>query len=132
MSAHRTLLRVQRITDTVARIGSEDLGERLPEPINSDEISRLAKTFNHMLDRIQSSVNELRSVTDAVAHDLKSPVTSIRGALESVLSSEPNEKWRDSVGEAIEGVDQTSELTGHHAGCCGSAGWGTAAGSQRG
>jgi signal transduction histidine kinase len=106
MSAHRTLLRVQRITDTVAQIGSEDLGKRLPEPVSSDEISRLAKTFNHMLDRLQSSVNELRSVTDAVAHDLKSPLTSIRGALESVLSSEPNEKWRDSVGDAIEGVDR--------------------------
>ena len=107
MSAYRTLLRVQRITDTVARIGSQDLRERLPEPVNSDEISRLAKTFNHMLDRIQSSVNELRSVTDGVAHDLKSPVTSIRGALESALSSsEPNEKWRDSVGDAIEGLDR--------------------------
>jgi len=106
MSARRTLLRVQRITDTVARIGSEDLRERLPEPVNSDEISRLAKTFNHMLDRIQSSVNELRSVTDAVAHDLKSPLTSIRGALESVLSSQPSEQWRDSVGDAIEGVDR--------------------------
>ena len=78
----------------------------MPQPVNSDEISRLAKTFNHMLDRIQSSVNELRSVTDAVAHDLKSPVTSIRGTLESVLSSEPNEKWRDSVGDAIEGLDR--------------------------
>ena len=106
LSARRTLLRVQRITDTVAGIGSKDLGERLPQPINSDEISRLAKTFNHMLDRIQSSVNELRSVTDSVAHDLKSPLTSIRGALESVLTSEPNEKWRDSVGDAIEGVDR--------------------------
>jgi signal transduction histidine kinase len=107
MSGYRTLLRVQRITDTVARIGSADLGERLPEPVNSDEISRLTRTFNHMLDRMQSSVNELRSVTDAVAHDLKSPVTSIRGALESVLSSsEPNEKWRDSVGDAIEGLDR--------------------------
>jgi len=106
MSAHRTLLRVQRITDTVARIGSEDLKERLPQPVNSDEISRLAETFNHMLDRIQSSVNELRSVTDAVAHDLKSPLTSIRGELESVLSSEPSESWRDSVGDAIEGVDR--------------------------
>jgi signal transduction histidine kinase len=105
-SARRTLNRVQRITDTVAGIGSEDLAERLPEPINSDEISRLAKTFNHMLDRIQSSVSELRSVTDSIAHDLKSPLTSIRGALESVLSSEPNEKWRDSVGDAIEGVDR--------------------------
>jgi signal transduction histidine kinase len=107
MSAHRTLLRVQHITDTVAQIGSQDLGKRLPEPVSSDEISRLAKTFNHMLDRMQTSVNELRSVTDAVAHDLKSPVTSIRGALESALSSsEPNEKWRDSVGEAIEGLDR--------------------------
>ena len=47
------------------------------------------------LDRLQSSVNELRSVTDAIAPDLKSPLTSIRGALESVLSSEHNEKWRD-------------------------------------
>jgi signal transduction histidine kinase len=106
MSARRTLLRVQRITDAVARIGSEGLRERLPQPVDSDEIARLAKTFNHMLDRIQSSVNELRSVTDAVAHDLKSPVTSIRGALESVLSSEPSEKWRDSVGDAIEGLDR--------------------------
>jgi signal transduction histidine kinase len=106
ISARRTLLRVQRITDTVARIGSEDLGKRLPEPLNSDEISRLAKTFNHMLDRMQSSVNELRSVTDAVAHDLKSPVTSIRGALESLLSGVPNEKWRDSVGDAVEGLDR--------------------------
>jgi signal transduction histidine kinase len=106
MSAHRTLLRVQRITDTVARIGSEDLRERLPEPVNSDEISRLAQTFNRMLDRIQSSVNELRSVTDAVAHDLKSPVTSIRGSLESVLCGEPNEKWRDAVGDAVEGLDR--------------------------
>jgi signal transduction histidine kinase len=105
-SAYRTLRRVQSITDTVARIGSEDLGERLPQPVNSDEISRLAKTFNHMLDRIQSSVNELRSVTDTVAHDLKSPITSIRGTLETILSDEPNEKWRDSLGDAVEGLDR--------------------------
>ena len=58
-SARRTLHRVEEITETVARIGTEDLHERLPEPVNSDEISRLAKTFNHMLDRLQASVNEL-------------------------------------------------------------------------
>lgn len=110
VSAHRTLSRVERISETVGRIGSEDLGERLPEPTNSDEISRLAKTFNRMLDRIQSSVTELRLVTDAVAHDTKSPVTSIRGKLESVLSSEPNEQWRDSICEAIEGLDRLSNM----------------------
>jgi signal transduction histidine kinase len=109
-SARRTLLRVERITETVARIGTEDLEERLPEPVNSDEISRLAKTFNRMLDRLQSSVNQLRTVTGAVAHDLKSPVTLIRGTLESALCDEGNEKWRDSVGEAIEGLDRLSHL----------------------
>jgi signal transduction histidine kinase len=106
MSARRTLRRVEHITETVARIGSEDLRERLPESASRDEIARLAKTFNLMLNRIQSSVNELRSVTDAVAHDLKSPVTSIRGTLESALCKEPNETWRDSVGQAIEDLDR--------------------------
>jgi signal transduction histidine kinase len=63
-----------------------------------------------MLDRLQSSVNQLRTVTGAVAHDLKSPVTLIRGTLESALCDEGNEKWRDSVGEAIEGLDRLSQL----------------------
>jgi methyl-accepting chemotaxis protein len=57
LSARRTLLRVEHITETVAKIGSEELGDRLPESASRDEISRLAKTFNLMLDRIQSSVN---------------------------------------------------------------------------
>jgi signal transduction histidine kinase len=110
LSTRRTLRRVERITETVARIGSEGLDERLPEPAGSDEISRLAKTFNHMLERVQASVKQLRSVTDGVAHDLKSPVTSIRGTLESALSAENGEQWRDSVGQAIEGLDRMSAL----------------------
>lgn len=110
LSTRRTLQRVERISETVARIGSQDLDERLPEPANSDEISRLAKTFNHMLGRIQESVNQLRTVTDAVAHDLKSPVTSIRGILEGALSADSSEQWRDAVGQAIEGLDRMSSL----------------------
>lgn len=109
-SARRTLRRVESITETVARIGTEKLDERLPEPMNSDEISRLAETFNHMLDRLQASVNQLRTVTGSVAHDLKSPVTLIRGTLEAALCNEGNEKWRDSVGAAIESLDQLLQL----------------------
>jgi methyl-accepting chemotaxis protein len=105
-SARRTLLRVERITEAVARMGSEDLKERLPESKNSDEIARLSETFNHMLDRIQSSVGQLRAVTDAVAHDLKSPVTSIRGTLESAVCDGTTERLQESVGEAIEGLDR--------------------------
>ncbi|MGA9056076.1 MAG: HAMP domain-containing sensor histidine kinase [Terriglobia bacterium] len=90
--------------------GYEGLDERLPEPAGSDEISRLAKTFNRMLERVQASVKQLRAVTDAVAHDLKSPVTSIRETLESALSAENGDQWRDSVAQAIEGLDRMSAL----------------------
>ena len=71
-------MRVERITETVDHIGSDDLSSRLPVSNSSDEIARLSATFNRMLDRIEASVNQLRLITDSVAHDMKSPVTSIQ------------------------------------------------------
>ena len=110
MAAYRTLSRVERISDTVSRIGSDDLGNRLPEGHYPDEISRLSNTFNKMLDRIQSSVHQLRILTDSVAHDLKSPVTSIRGILEVALAQTDRAQVQEQVAEAIEGLDRLSEM----------------------
>jgi signal transduction histidine kinase len=110
VSAHRLLSRIERISDTVARIGTDDLGRRLPDSERSDEISRLSRTFNHMLDRIQASVKQLRIVTDSVAHDLKSPVTWIRGRLEVALSNNDDSSWREPVAEAVEGLDRMAQL----------------------
>src|SRR5215468_8099004 len=110
VSAHGTLLRVENITETVARIGSDDLSSRLPESSSSDEISRLSSTFNQMLDRIQTSVGQLRTLTDSVAHDMKSPVTGIRGRLEVALSTTQENQWRELVAEAIDQLDHLSHL----------------------
>lgn len=107
--AYRTLRRVEGITATAANI-SEDLSARLPEAHGQDEISRLSRTFNHMLDRIQSSVNQMRALTDSIAHDLKSPVTSIRGKLEVALSKDLDSEWQEPVAEAIEGLDRLAQL----------------------
>src|ERR1035438_3115528 len=63
-----------------------------------------------MLDRLQASVSQLRTVTGGIAHDLKSPVTLIRGTLEFALCNEGNDKWRNSVGEAIEELDRLLQL----------------------
>jgi signal transduction histidine kinase len=103
--AYRTLMRVERITETVDHIGSDDLSSRLPVSNSSDEIARLSATFNRMLDRIEASVSQLRLITDSVAHDMKSPVTSIRGSLEVALFDGRDGKWRDSVETAIESLD---------------------------
>ncbi len=109
MGAFRTLQRVERISATVDRIGTEDLGKRLPEAEADDEISRLSRTFNRMLDRIQRSVNQIRIVTDSVAHDLKSPVTTIRGSLEVALLHGDSEDWRERVADAVEKLDRLSQ-----------------------
>jgi signal transduction histidine kinase len=109
-SARGTLLRVEHISETVARIGTADLSSRLPESRSADEISRLSSTFNQMLDRIQASVKQLRTVTDSVAHDMKSPVTAIRGRLEVALSTTDNGHWHELVAEAIDGLDRLSHL----------------------
>ena len=110
VAASRTLARVERISDTVANMGSDDLSSRLSEGKHPDEITRLSRTFNRMLDRIQASVNQLRVLTDSVAHDLKSPVTSIRGSLEVALSDGSQGPWRERVAEAIDGLDRLSTL----------------------
>ncbi len=91
-------------------MGSDDLSSRLQEGPHPDEITRLSSTFNRMLDRIQASVHQMRILTDSVAHDLKSPVTSIRGSLEVALSSGSPEQLRESMAEAIEGLDRLSQL----------------------
>ena len=109
-SARGTLRRVEHISETVAKIGTDDLSTRLPENRSADEISRLSSTFNQMLDRIQASVNQLRTVTDSVAHDLKSPVTSIRGKLEVALSTTDEERSRELVAQAIDGLDRLSNM----------------------
>jgi signal transduction histidine kinase len=63
-----------------------------------------------MLDRIQASVHQLRAVTDSVAHDMKSPVTAIRGRLEVALSTTDQDRWREHVVEAVDGLDRLSHL----------------------
>ena len=51
----------------------------------NDEIAQLARTLNKMLDRIENSVNQLHTITNSLAHDLRSPMMAIRGKLELAL-----------------------------------------------
>ncbi|MBT9332812.1 sensor histidine kinase [Paracidobacterium acidisoli] len=108
LGLRRMLKRVDAITGTAASIRTHDLSTRVPVGMQQDEIARLARTFNNMLERISASVNQLRTLTDSVAHDLKSPITSVRGSLEIALSLEDEEFSRDLVAKAIESLDHLS------------------------
>ncbi len=83
----KTMEGVERVTETAQRIGKEGLGHRVQSGKEGIEIERLAETFNNMLDRIERLMLELRDFTNNVAHDLRTPITRIRGFAEMSLSN---------------------------------------------
>jgi heavy metal sensor kinase len=85
--AMRAVSGVKAITRTAQDISAETLSKRVPVKGRKDEIDQLAMTFNQMLDRIESLVAEVRQMSDDIAHDLKSPLTRIRGMAEIALAN---------------------------------------------
>lgn len=109
-SSRRMLRRVQKITETAAHIGQENLSSRVIVGANRDEIAHLASTLNHMLDRIESSVRQLHTITDSLAHDLRSPMMAIRGKLELALLAESEEARVEPMAAALEEIDKLSNF----------------------
>jgi signal transduction histidine kinase len=106
LSARRILRRVEEITEAAGRIGSSDLHRRVPQAQGRDEIAGLASTFNAMLGRLEASMEQLRTLGDALAHDLRSPVTSIRGNLELALTSGDERRLQEAAAGSLEGLDR--------------------------
>jgi signal transduction histidine kinase len=106
----RMLSHVGRITQAASRIGHSDLSERVPITRRNDEVSQLAQTLNGMLDRIESSMHQLHTITDALAHDLRSPLTAIRGKLEMSLSRTEDEEQTEPIVSAIEELDRLTDF----------------------
>ena len=74
--------RARTIGNVAARIAAGELSQRLDEKSEGEGFGRLAASINAMLARIEELVEELRIVTDSLAHDLRSPLTRIRANIE--------------------------------------------------
>jgi heavy metal sensor kinase len=85
--SRRAVAGVEEITRTARSISGGTLEKRVPVKDKGDEIDELAMTFNQMLDRIQTLVTEIKEMGDNIAHDLKSPLTRIRGTVEITLTA---------------------------------------------
>jgi signal transduction histidine kinase len=108
--ARRMLRHVRDITEAASQIGHSDLNTRVPISDRNDEIAQLAHTLNRMLDRIESSIRQLHTITDSLAHDLRSPLTAIRGKLEMSLASAVDEEQAEPIVSAIEEIDRLTEF----------------------
>jgi two-component system, OmpR family, sensor kinase len=88
--AERVLRPVDELTRTARAISETDLSRRIPVR-GHDEISRLADTFNAMLDRLQTAFETHRRFADETGHELKTPITIIRGHIE-LMGDDPEER----------------------------------------
>jgi len=78
----RTVGRIEAINATSRAIMQSGLDKRIPLRGTNDEWDRVAENLNLMLDRIETLMGEVKQVSDNVAHDLRTPLTRVRGRLE--------------------------------------------------
>lgn len=85
--------RIQGIAAVANRISGRDLSRRVPLSGAGDAFDRLGQQINAMLDRISALMEELRLLTDSLAHDLRSPVSRLRSAAHAAAqTSDPKEQ----------------------------------------
>jgi two-component system sensor histidine kinase MprB len=78
---------VTRLTDTAERVSATgDLTYRIDVPPTADELSRLARTFNTMLDSLERSVASQRRLVADASHELRTPITSVRTNIDLLMS----------------------------------------------
>lgn len=109
----RLLGSVRRLTRTAADIGMRgELGVRLDDEQGGDEVGAMAATFNVMIDKIDSAVSLQRQMMSDVSHQLRSPITVMRGHLD-VLNRGPLDdpvQNRETIVTVIEELDGMSRL----------------------
>jgi signal transduction histidine kinase len=100
---------INRITAAANKITINNMHERLPELKAKDELSRLTETLNAMLDRLEVSFNEVKRFTSDASHELKTPLTILRGELELALNAD--EEKQDFIMTIASSLDEVIRLT---------------------
>ena len=102
----RTVGRIEQINATSRAIMQSGLDRRIPLRGSHDEWDRVAENLNLMLDRIETLMGEVKQVSDNVAHDLRTPLTRMRGRLEKAyLRPRLGEDGQLLIGDTIADLD---------------------------
>jgi len=102
--------RVSRIVAVTDQITARDLSRRIPLAGGGDAFDRLGQQINEMLDRIGALMEELRMVTDSLAHDLRSPVSRLQSAAHAAAeTSDPGERDQQ-LGNVVRQADSLMRI----------------------
>lgn len=102
-----TIQPLTKIADTVSVISSENLNLRVHEIKGDDELSVLTKSINGFLDRIHASIEKEKQFTANASHQLRTPLTAIKGNLEVLLRRKRSaEEYEQQIQETVDRIDR--------------------------
>ncbi len=107
--AQRSLRPVRDLAGVMRRITrTGKIDARVPTRQTGDELDELAGQFNELLGAIESSVDRMRSALDTIAHELRTPMTRLRGTAEVALRTAPDpETCKQALADCLEESEQT-------------------------
>jgi signal transduction histidine kinase len=106
LAAGQAASRAEDLSTTAREVMDGNLSRRAPIRGAGDEFDTLAQSMNAMLDRLESLMHTTRTAGDAIAHDLRSPLTRFRQKLESALERPPNsDADREALRKALDEAD---------------------------
>ncbi|MES0861159.1 ATP-binding protein [Ruegeria sp. SCPT10] len=88
--------RLSDIASTAENIVSGDLSRRMPLRGTGDEFDQVAGTLNNMLDRIEELISNLRTTSNSIAHDLRSPLSRLKQRVEALSDPGKSEQEREA------------------------------------
>lgn len=103
--AHYVSRRIGNIAAVANRISARDLSQRVPLSGAGDSFDRLGLQINAMLDRISALMEELRLLTDSLAHDLRSPATRLRAAAHAAAEASDPAEQEELLGSVVRNAD---------------------------
>ncbi len=109
--ARRALKPVSDITNAAREISMRHLNMRLPVSRQNDELGQLSKTFNEMIERIQTGVMKLQQFTADASHELRTPLTVMRGEIEVALRKpRENKDYRKVLRSSLQEIHRMEKI----------------------
>ena len=102
---------VMEVAQAAQRISGSNLSLRIPTRGAGDELDYLIETFNRMIERLESSFQQIRQFSTDVSHELRTPITAIRGQLEVALfTAKTVDQYRDATLNSLQDIERLSQI----------------------
>lgn len=102
---------VRDLVEVTRKITAENLSQRIDPGRSNDEISELAETLNGMISRLDSSFKQIRQFSGDVSHELKTPLTAIKGEIEVTLrKSRSEEEYKEVLLSLLEEINYLTKI----------------------